>query len=150
MEKNIKTEVVNRAIEDVVLYGEFSIDEMPNVSEDWMIAIRYFELVETDEVDEVTLNWVENPYKVISEVQEKNIEFISLHESEYDEDGKRIGERICHPVRIRWKKNILTHRHLLKELVTNTNIDIRNQEVNFTYEKWYRNSLEQPIKKTKF
>lgn len=146
MEKNIKTEVLSNTIEDVVLYAKFSIDKTPNVSQDWMIAIHYFELIDIDEVNEVTRNWINNPYKVISEVEEKDIEFFSSHESEYDEDGNRIGERICHPVRIKWKKDVFAHRHLLKELVTNTNIDITNQEVNFTYEKWYRNSLEQPLK----
>lgn len=150
MEKNIKTEVLNHSIEDVVLYAEFSIDKMPNISKDWMIAIYYNDIASTDDVDKVTRKWIENPYKIISEVKEKDIEFISLHEYEYDENAKKIGERICHPTRIRWKKNVFTHRHLLKELCTNANIDITNHVVNYTYEEWHRNSENRPIEAPKF
>ena len=142
MEKNYKSEVMSDDISSIVLYGEFSIDKMPNISKDWLIAIKYKGLEGIQELNDLTDKWINNPYKVISEVKEKNIEFISLdvdeYEYEYDENGKRIGERICHPARIRWKKNVFAHQYLLRELITNTNIDITNKEVNFINKKWFR------------
>lgn len=141
MEKKYKSEVMSDNINSIVLYGEFSIDKRPNISQDWFIAIKYKGLEEIQEVNDLTDKWINNPYKVISEVKEKNIEFISNHfdENEYDENGKRIGERICHPARIRWKKSVFAHQCLLRELITNTNIDITEKEVNFINKKWFRN-----------
>ena len=152
MEKNYnyKAELMCHSIKDVALFGEFSIDEMPNISENWVIIIEYKRLEKTEEVDELTLKWINNPYKIISEVEEKDIEFLAVDGNEYDQDGNIIGERMCHRERIKWKKDIFAHRHLLNELCTNANIDITNHEVNYTYEEWHRNSLNRPIEAPKF
>ena len=83
MEKNYKSEVMSDDIKSIVLYGEFSIDKMPNISQDWLIAIKYKRLEGIQELNDLTEKWINNTYKVLSEVKEKNIEFISLDVDEY-------------------------------------------------------------------
>ena len=150
MKNSFKTELMSHSIRDVVLYAEFSIDEMPNISENWMVAICYKRIEKTTEVDEITRKWINNPYKIISEVCDRDIEFIALDGNEYNENGDIIGERMFHRERIKLKKDVFAHRYLLNELCTNANIDITNQEVNYTYEEWHQNSLDEPIEKPKF
>lgn len=141
MEKNFYSEVMSNNITDVGLYAQFSIDKMPNISGDWLVCIFYKGLKEELEVYEVTGDWINNPYKILSKVEEKDIKFIANDVIEYDDDGNITGEKLCHREIIKWKKDVFAHQYLLRELCTNTNIDITNQEVIYTEKKRFCNSI---------
>ncbi|MDB2345986.1 hypothetical protein N9V61_04115 [Flavobacteriaceae bacterium] len=145
MGKIFKSEVMSDDISNVVLYAEFIIEKRLNISESWIVSVFYKGLEEELEVHKVTRDWIDNPYKVLSEVKENDIEFLALQQNEWGKAGDLIGERICHRERIRWKKDVFAHRYLLNELCTNADIDITNQEVNYIKNRWVQNSIDTTI-----
>lgn len=139
-EYSIRKEVQFLDIEKLYLYGKISIDKIPNVSKNWLMIIKWADIPDEEiNPDKLTLDWQENPYKVISEVGVQCIEFFTLDDKiENEMKGNTLG----HPKRVRWKKNVLLHRHLLNEVISNANIDILEREIIYTKKEVNRSIAE--------